>query len=87
MFQKSGQINARAINVELCSLWRIRLVILMMLYSPQAKGDFELRMNYAMKLQFLHSSIEIQIIDVYIIIFVARPSRGSLWATTPNSDG
>jgi len=30
-------------------------VILMMLVGPQAKGDFELRMNYAMKLWFLHS--------------------------------
>ena len=35
----------------------VRLVILMMLVGPQAKGDFELRMNYAMKLLFLHSPI------------------------------
>ena len=30
-------------------------MMLMMLVGPQAKGDFELRMNYAMKLLFLHS--------------------------------
>jgi hypothetical protein len=28
----------------------VRLVILMMIVGPQAKGDFDLRMNYAMNI-------------------------------------
>ena len=50
-------------------------MILMMFVSPQAKDDFGLRMNYAMKLRFLHSSV--------VYSYLARPSRGS-WATYAN---
>jgi hypothetical protein len=51
---------------------RVRLVILMMFVRPQAKGDFGLRMNYALNLGYPHP-LQMKSFQQQLLFVVPRP--------------